>query len=68
MAGGTTPYRTDDAPTPPTMAHIHEVLANDTISLRDPGIVWPNRSFERRKMFQNIQNQYVYAENLRRLR
>ena len=67
MAGGTAPYRTDDAPTPQTMAHIREVLANDTISLRDPGIVWPNRSFERRKMFQNIQNQYVYSENLRRL-
>ena len=67
MTGGTAPDRTHDAPTPPTMAHIQEVLANDTISLRDPGIVWPNRSFERQKMFQNIQNQYVYSENLRRL-
>ena len=67
MAGGTASYRTHDAPTPPTMAHVQEVLANDTIYLRDPGIAWPNRSFERRRMFQNIQNQYVCYETLRRL-
>ena len=65
MAGGTAPYHTHEAPTPPTMAHIQEVLTNDTIYLRDPRIAWPNRSFERRKMFQNIQNQYVYCHSLR---
>ncbi len=65
MAGGSAPYRTHEAPTSPTMAHTQEVLTNDTIYLRDPRIAWPNRSFERRKIFQNIQNQYVYCEILR---
>ena len=67
MAGGTAPCHSQDAPTHPTMANIQQVLVNDTIYLRDPGIAWPNRSFERQKMFQSIQNQYVYRENPREL-
>ena len=68
MVGGATPCHTQDAPTHPTKAPIEEqVLAKDTIYLRDPGKAWPNRSFERRKMFQSIQNQYVYCENPREL-
>ena len=67
MTGGTAPHRTHDVSTPPTMAQIQEVLANDTIYPRDPGIAWPNRSFDRRRMFQNIQNQYVHGECLRPL-
>ena len=67
MAGGPAPSHTQDAPTDPTMANIQQILVNDTIYLRDPRIAWPNRSSERRKMFQNIQNQYVYCEKLREL-
>ena len=64
MAGGAAPHRTHDVPTPPFSAKTQAVLDNDTIYLRDPGIAWPNRSFERRRMFRNIQNQYVYGEYL----
>ena len=67
MAGGPAPSHPQDAPTDPIMAHIQQILVDDTIYLRDPRIAWPNRSSERRKMFQSIQNQYVYCENLREL-
>lgn len=68
MVRGAAPCHTQDAHTHPNMAYIEEmILAKDTIYLRDPCKAWPNRSFERRKMFQSIQNQYVYCENPRGL-
>ena len=63
MAGGTARHHSHDAPTHPTLADIQQILLNDTIYLKDPGIAWPSRSVERRNMFQSIQNQYVCLKN-----
>ena len=67
MAGGTARRHSQDAPAHPTMADIQQILVNNTIYLKEPGIAWPSRSVERRKMFQSIQNQYVCCKNPRAL-
>lgn len=68
MTGGTTQRLSHDpdlVPLYPSRKHFatlpsnaDERLVRDTISLRDhnPAIVWPVRSFERRKVFQTLQN------------